>query len=155
MTPRTAATATKVVALAISIIDRTLATMRAAAGSRGLSSSASGSLMAENVRRREKVVVAGGEAGERLDRVLAARLAELSRSRLKALILAGEVAIGGRTIRDPGHRVNAGDAVVVAVPTPADAPTAADVTRTAANSPATAADAARTAANAAPLAEAI
>src|SRR6266700_4061429 len=118
MTPRTAATATKVVALAISIIDRTLATMRAAAGSRGLSSSASGSLMAENVRRREKVVIAGEDAGERLDRVLAARLADLSRSRLKALILAGEVAIGGRTIRDPGHRVNAGDAIALAVPAP-------------------------------------
>jgi 23S rRNA pseudouridine1911/1915/1917 synthase len=69
-------------------------------------------------RRRETVVIAGAEAGERLDRVLAARIADLSRSRLKALILAGEVAIGGGTIRDPGHHVNAGDAVVVAVPPP-------------------------------------
>ena len=33
----------------------------------------------------------------------------LSRTRLKALILDGEVTIGGRTIRDPGHRVNSGD----------------------------------------------
>ena len=69
-------------------------------------------------RRREKVVIAGEDAGERLDRVLAARIADLSRSRLKALILAGAVAIGGRTIRDPGHRVNAGDAVMVDVPPP-------------------------------------
>jgi 23S rRNA pseudouridine1911/1915/1917 synthase len=69
-------------------------------------------------RRREKVVIAGADAGERLDRVLAARIADLSRSRLKALILAGEVAIGGRTIRDPGHRVNVGDAIVVEVPPP-------------------------------------
>jgi len=38
-------------------------------------------------------VVAAEEAGERLDRVLAARVAELSRSRHKALILAGRVAI--------------------------------------------------------------
>jgi 23S rRNA pseudouridine1911/1915/1917 synthase len=67
-------------------------------------------------RRREKVVIAGADAGERLDRVLAARIADLSRSRLKALILAGEVAIGGRTIRDPGHHVNAGDAIWVVVP---------------------------------------
>jgi 23S rRNA pseudouridine1911/1915/1917 synthase len=65
----------------------------------------------------EKVVVAEGEAGERLDRVLAARTA-LSRSRLKALILDGAVAIGPRTIRDPGHRVNAGDTVAVDVPPP-------------------------------------
>jgi 23S rRNA pseudouridine1911/1915/1917 synthase len=69
-------------------------------------------------RRREKVVIAGEDAGERLDRVLAARIADLSRSRLKALILAGEVAIGGRTIRDPGHHVNVGDAVMVEVPPP-------------------------------------
>jgi 23S rRNA pseudouridine1911/1915/1917 synthase len=72
--------------------------------------------MAVQHRRREKIVIAGADAGERLDRVLAARIADLSRSRLKALILAGEVAIGGRTIRDPGHHVNAGDAITVDVP---------------------------------------
>lgn len=70
----------------------------------------------------ETVVVAADEAGERLDRVLAAHLAThpaaLSRSRLKALILAGHVAIGGRTIRDPGHRVNAAEAISVAIPAP-------------------------------------
>src|SRR5439155_9872618 len=113
MTPRTAAMATSVVTPEITIIHRTLAMKPAAAGSRGLSS-ASGSLMKEH--QRQEVVIAAAEAGERLDRVLAARIADLSRSRLKALILAGEVAIGGRTIRDPGHRVNAGDAVSVAVP---------------------------------------
>jgi 23S rRNA pseudouridine1911/1915/1917 synthase len=74
--------------------------------------------MSVHHRRREKVVIASGDAGERLDRVLAARIADLSRSRLKALILAGEVAIGGRTIRDPGHHVNVGDAVMVEVPPP-------------------------------------
>jgi 23S rRNA pseudouridine1911/1915/1917 synthase len=65
----------------------------------------------------ETVAVGAAEAGERLDRVLAQRVA-LSRSRLKALILAGEVAVGARTIRDPGYRVNAGEAVTVAVPPP-------------------------------------
>src|SRR6266851_7700751 len=74
--------------------------------------------MTVQYRRREKVVIAGEDAGERLDRVLAARIADLSRSRLKALILAGEVAIGGRTIRDPGHHVNVGDAVMVGIPPP-------------------------------------
>jgi 23S rRNA pseudouridine1911/1915/1917 synthase len=64
----------------------------------------------------ETLTIGAAEAGERLDRVLAARVPALSRSRFKALILAGEVAIGGRTIRDPGHRVNVGDAVTVAVP---------------------------------------
>jgi 23S rRNA pseudouridine1911/1915/1917 synthase len=71
--------------------------------------------MAHN-SRREELVVAAEQAGERLDRMLAARIADLSRSRLKALILSGDVAIGGRTIRDPSHRVNVEDTVVVEVP---------------------------------------
>jgi 23S rRNA pseudouridine1911/1915/1917 synthase len=68
--------------------------------------------------RTEIVVVAEESAGERLDRALAVAIADLSRTRLKALILAGEVAIGGRTVLDPGHRVNAGDTVTVALPPP-------------------------------------
>ncbi|MGH6672559.1 MAG: pseudouridine synthase [Xanthobacteraceae bacterium] len=55
-------------------------------------------------------------AGGRLDRTLAALCRELSRSRLKALIEAGAVAIDGRTIRDPSHRVNSGDVIVLDVP---------------------------------------
>jgi 23S rRNA pseudouridine1911/1915/1917 synthase len=66
----------------------------------------------------EQVIVAAGETGTRLDRLLAARIPALSRSRLKALILAGEVTIGGGTIRDPGHRVNSGDVLTVTVPAP-------------------------------------
>jgi len=49
--------------------------------------------------------------------VLAART-DLSRTRLKALILDGAVAVGPRTIRDPGYRVNAGELIAVAVPPP-------------------------------------
>ena len=64
----------------------------------------------------EKLVVVAAESGERLDRVLARRVNELSRSRHKALILAGGVAIDGATIRDPGHRVNAGNTIVLEVP---------------------------------------
>jgi 23S rRNA pseudouridine1911/1915/1917 synthase len=69
-------------------------------------------------KTEKAIVVAGDEAGARLDRVLAAHVAELSRSRLKALIEAGAVAVGGRTIRDPSHRVNAGAAIVLDVPPP-------------------------------------
>ena len=72
--------------------------------------------MAGQHRRKEEIVVA--DAGERLDRALASAITDLSRSRLKALILAGEVSVGGRTIRDPGHRVNAGDTLAVAIPPP-------------------------------------
>jgi 23S rRNA pseudouridine1911/1915/1917 synthase len=68
--------------------------------------------------RTETIVVAEANAGDRLDRALANALTDLSRTRLKALILAGEVTIGGRTVRDPGHRVNAGDTLAVALPPP-------------------------------------
>jgi 23S rRNA pseudouridine1911/1915/1917 synthase len=74
----------------------------------------------------KSICVVDDEAGGRLDRVLAAHVAELSRTRLKALIEAGSVAVDGRTIRDPGHRVNSGAAIVVAVPEPAPAKPAAE-----------------------------
>ena len=73
--------------------------------------------MVAGIAENETVVVADAEAGTRIDRVLAARTA-LSRTRLKALILDGAVTIGGRTIVDPGYRVNAGESIVVAVPEP-------------------------------------
>jgi 23S rRNA pseudouridine1911/1915/1917 synthase len=75
--------------------------------------------MTDNVHT---VHVAAAEKGERLDRLLAQRLAEFSRSRLKALILDGAAAIGKTTVRDPGHRVNAGDTIALTVPP--DAPAA-------------------------------
>src|SRR5215216_3321263 len=114
--------AISVVAPEIAIMKRTRETKRAAAGSRG---SSVASLMAGHI---ETVAVAAAQSGERLDRVLAAwfgaertgaehsEAVALSRTRLKSLILAGEVAISGRTIRDPGHRVNAGDMILVNVP---------------------------------------
>src|SRR3954465_8642382 len=70
--------------------------------------------------RQVRIEVAGEDAGGRLDRVLSEH-SELSRTRLKALILDGAVSIGGRTILDPSHRVNAGDLVVVNVPEPEEA----------------------------------
>src|SRR5436309_7999256 len=118
MTPITAAIASTVVAPEMTISQRTLATMRAAAGSSAASSSADGLLMISTQRPSEKLVVAAEEAGERLDRVLAARVAELSRSRHKELILAGRVAIDGATIRDPSHRVNAGGRIMLDLPPP-------------------------------------
>jgi len=67
------------------------------------------------------LVVEPDAAGRRLDAYLAAAIAELSRSRLKALIEAGHVSIGGATIVEAKKAVNAGDAIRVAVP-PAVAP---------------------------------
>ncbi len=67
---------------------------------------------------RRSVIVGAEEAGGRLDRVLAASFREFSRSRLKALIETGAVAIDGNTIRDPSHRVPSGAAIVLDVPPP-------------------------------------
>jgi 23S rRNA pseudouridine1911/1915/1917 synthase len=60
------------------------------------------------------------EAGERLDRVLAARLGDLSRTRLKRLVEAGRVSLDGATISDPALRVRPGQSFTVAVPPPVD-----------------------------------
>src|SRR5262249_59710740 len=105
MTPMTAAIARSVVAPEISISQRTFATMRAAAGSRGASSSAE-SLFMTLQGRSETLVIATEEVGERLDRVLAHRVAELSRSRPNALILAGRGASGRAPLPHPRPPAN-------------------------------------------------
>ena len=74
----------------------------------------------------ETVTVPDDAAGGRLDRVLAAHLGQLSRSRLKALILAGQVTVAGRTVRDPAAAVNSGDHIAVALPPPEPAKPAAE-----------------------------
>jgi 23S rRNA pseudouridine1911/1915/1917 synthase len=61
-------------------------------------------------------IVADDEAGQRLDRVLAARHTDLSRSRLKALIEEGRVSADGVTITEPSYRVKPGQAYTTAVP---------------------------------------
>jgi 23S rRNA pseudouridine1911/1915/1917 synthase len=66
--------------------------------------------------QRLEVIVEGDEGFARLDRVLAARQPELSRSRLKALILAGHVTIGAIPIRDPAYHVAKGDTITIDVP---------------------------------------
>jgi 23S rRNA pseudouridine1911/1915/1917 synthase len=69
-----------------------------------------------NSGQRLEVIVEGGEGFVRLDRVLAARRPELSRSRLKALILAGQVSIAGAPVRDPAYHVAKGDTITIDVP---------------------------------------
>jgi 23S rRNA pseudouridine1911/1915/1917 synthase len=68
-----------------------------------------------------EITVAGDEGSPRLDRVLAIRIPDLSRSRLKALILAGHVRIGGKAVDDPAQHAATGDVISVDVP-PAAAP---------------------------------
>jgi len=60
--------------------------------------------------------VAAEEAGGRLDKWLAGRCPELSRTRIKALIESGRVAAGGATVADASARVKSGQAYTVAIP---------------------------------------
>src|SRR5215467_14402835 len=133
MTVTTTAMPSRVAIPEISISQRTRATICACAGLNGSSSSMSGLLMSEIEPQMDAEVgapedalidapivhtakIGAAQAGQRLDRALTVLVNELSRSRLKTLVLAGHVAISGRTIRDPGHCVNAGDEVAVVVP---------------------------------------
>jgi 23S rRNA pseudouridine1911/1915/1917 synthase len=72
--------------------------------------------LASNSGQKLVVTVAGDEGSTRLDRVLAVRNPELSRSRLKALILAGSVSLGGAPLRDPAYHVVSGDTITIDVP---------------------------------------
>jgi 23S rRNA pseudouridine1911/1915/1917 synthase len=74
---------------------------------------------------RETVTAEAGEAGDRLDRVLARHLPELSRSRLKWLIEQGLVAECGAASRDPALKVRPGQDFVVSIPEVEDATPAA------------------------------
>ncbi len=61
--------------------------------------------------------------GQRLDRLLATRLGELSRTRLKHLVEDGRVSLDGAAVTDPSLRVRAGQSFVLALPeTVADTP---------------------------------
>ncbi|MEE8549025.1 MAG: RluA family pseudouridine synthase [Alphaproteobacteria bacterium] len=62
-------------------------------------------------------VTAGeAEAGGRLDRVLAGLVSNLSRTRIKALIVEGRVSADGETIMDPSYRVKPGQTFAIIVP---------------------------------------
>ena len=94
--------------------------------------------MTDNVQERRLTVTAAPGDGGRLDSFLAAKLAELSRSRIKALITGGAVraipfdgadsAAEAETILDPSHRVKPGAVYTVTVPAAAPAaPQAQDI----------------------------
>jgi len=69
---------------------------------------------------KETITVTDGAAGDRIDRLLAATLPDMSRSRLKALIEQGRVTADGRTIVDASYRVKPGETLIVAPDAPVD-----------------------------------
>src|ERR1700759_1968886 len=74
-----------------------------------------------NPARHHSVTVSGDEGSARLDRVLAAHLTDVSRSRLKALILDGQVRIGTAAVRDPAYHVRKGETIAIDLPEPVEA----------------------------------
>jgi 23S rRNA pseudouridine1911/1915/1917 synthase len=84
--------------------------------------------------KRSGVCVCGGErrewtnegGAERLDRALARAWADLSRSRLQALIRDGRVAVDGAVVRDPGAKIVPGAHAALDLPPPAPAEPAAE-----------------------------
>src|SRR5437870_10450101 len=71
--------------------------------------------------RRVELTIAPTDGGVRLDRALQRQLPELSRTRLKQLILSGQIAGDGTLLRDPAQRARAGARVVVTLPEPDEA----------------------------------
>lgn len=78
-----------------------------------------------SLARRIAITIAVSDAGVRLDRALQHQLPELSRSRLKQLMLAGRVTSAERTLRDPAQHASPGLAIIVELPEPAEAQPAA------------------------------
>lgn len=56
----------------------------------------------------------------RLDKALALLHPDLSRSRLKALILSGDVIVSGFVIKTASHKVQGGDEIIISVPAPVE-----------------------------------
>src|SRR5271170_146307 len=74
---------------------------------------------AANLRgRRVEITIAASDHGTRLDRALQRQLPELSRSRLKQLMLSGQIASEGTPLRDPAQRAASGARIVVMLPEP-------------------------------------
>src|SRR5258708_30982700 len=119
MTATTTAMPSMVAMPEISISQRTRATIWVCAGLSGSSSSVSGLFMGEVETQMgaqagapsdapivHTATIGAAEAGQRLDRALAAFVNDLSRSRLDTLIFARPVAIRGRPIPDPSHHAH-------------------------------------------------
>ncbi|SDR33043.1 RluA family pseudouridine synthase [Pseudovibrio sp. Tun.PSC04-5.I4] len=74
-----------------------------------------------NEQQHAEVQTGPEDTGRRLDAVLAAHLDDFSRNRLQALIRAGQVNIGPRTVMEPKYRVCDGDTITLLVPEPEEA----------------------------------
>jgi 23S rRNA pseudouridine1911/1915/1917 synthase len=74
--------------------------------------------MSATVPKHRIVIASPGDAGARLDKVLASGLPDLTRSRIQALVRQGQVALDGVAVEEPGHRVKPGETYTVVLPEP-------------------------------------
>lgn len=68
-----------------------------------------------------QLLVDAADAGNRLDAALARAVPVFSRNRIKDLILAGSVAINGRTVTEPKYKLRVGEDVTLLAPEPIEA----------------------------------
>ncbi len=74
----------------------------------------------DNVADRLTLQVEEGDNLARLDKFLAEQCTDLSRSRIKALILEGAVTVNDSPCRAPAHKIKTGQSITVAIPPPVD-----------------------------------
>jgi 23S rRNA pseudouridine1911/1915/1917 synthase len=74
--------------------------------------------MTAHAPQSSTVMVGPDDVGQRLDKLLSARLAGVTRSRVQALVREGHVTLGGATVRDPGRRVKSGETYEIVLPEP-------------------------------------
>ena len=67
---------------------------------------------------RHAFIVATEEAGQRLDKVVSARLPDISRSRVQSLIAEGRARVNARPVTRPAHKLAPGDTVELEIPPP-------------------------------------
>ncbi len=70
--------------------------------------------------RQVEVQIAPEDDGARLDRALQRQLPEMSRTRLKQLMLDGSIASAGKILRDPAQRASGGASVTIMLPVPGE-----------------------------------
>ena len=73
-------------------------------------------MQSDSANEARRLVVDVEDQGKRLDRYLSLRIEELSRQRLKMLILGSQVSLGGAVQCDPAYKVRSGDVVDLVVP---------------------------------------
>ena len=72
--------------------------------------------MTSETKQHHTIAALEEDGGERLDRLIARKLAGHSRSRIKQLIKDGQVSFNGRTLMEPNHRVKPGEEFTITLP---------------------------------------